>query len=96
VTGDLAVGRGVAVTKQVTLNGSAVRLEASGEVHLRANTLDLLVQLVLLHGVTSALEWVPLVGDVLARGTDLLTTLPFRVTGPYTDPTVTPAFVGVG
>ena len=96
LTGELAFGRGTAVTKNVSLNGSAVRIEAPGEMNLHAQTVDLLVQLVLLHGVTSTLEWVPLVGELLARGTDMLTTLPFRVTGPYADPTVTPAFVNVG
>jgi hypothetical protein len=96
LAGDLAFGRGLAVTKNVSLDGSAVRIDTSGQIHLLTSTVDLLVQLVLLHGVTSTLEWIPLVGDLLARGTDTLTTLPFYVTGRYADPTVTPAFVGVG
>jgi uncharacterized protein YhdP len=96
LTGDLAFGRGLAVTKNVSLNGDAVRIEAYGEINLLANAVDLLVQLMLLHGVTSALEWVPLVGDLLARGTDLLTTIPFRITGPYVNPTVTTAQVDTG
>ena len=32
----------------------------------------------------------------LARGADMLTTLPFRVSGPYDDPTVTPLLVDMG
>jgi hypothetical protein len=86
----------MAVTKNVSLNGSAVRIDTSGQIDLPKRTVDLLVQLVLLHGVTSTLEWIPLVGDLLARGTDTLTTVPFRVTGSYADPTVTPAIVGIG
>jgi len=80
----------------VSLSGSAVRFDGSGEVDLLANTVNLVVDLVPLHGVTSALEWIPLIGNLLARGTDLLTTLPFQITGPYADPTVTPIFVNVG
>lgn len=96
LTGDLAFGRGLAVTKNVSLNGDAVRIEAHGEINLLANAVDLMVQLVLLHGVTSALEWVPLVGNLLARGTDLLTTVPVHITGPYKDPTVIPTQVKTG
>ena len=45
-----------------------MRIEASGEVNLLANTVELLFQLVSLHGVTSTLEWVSLVGDLPALG----------------------------
>lgn len=96
LTGDLAFGRGLGVTKNVSLDGNAVRIEAHGEINLLANAVDLMVQLVLLHGVTSALEWVPLVGNLLARGTDLLTTVPVHITGPYKDPIVIPTQVKTG
>jgi len=46
--------------------------------------------LVPLHGITSSVAKVPLAGELLARGADFVTTLTFRVSGPYDDPTVTP------
>jgi len=94
--GDFALGRGVAVTKNLSLDSSAVRIDARGEINLARQTVDLKTGLVPLYGITSSVAKVPLAGKLLARGADLLTTLPFRVSGPYDDPTVTPLLVDVG
>jgi len=58
--------------------------------------MDLRICLVPLHGITSSVAKVPLAGKLLARGADMLTTLPFRVSGAYDDPTVTPLLVDMG
>ncbi|MSQ47881.1 MAG: hypothetical protein EXR78_05750 [Deltaproteobacteria bacterium] len=94
--GDFALGGGLAVTKNLSLDSSAVRLNADGEINLAARTVNLKTALSLLHGVTSSVAKVPLAGQVIALGADLLTTLPFRVSGPYDDPTVMPLVVDLG
>jgi uncharacterized protein YhdP len=96
LTGDLAIGEGVAVTSNLVLNSSAVRIEAQGAIDLARGSVDLKTALVPLHGITSSVAKVPLAGELLARGADFLTTLSFRVTGPYADPTVTPVVVNTG
>ncbi|HJY84325.1 MAG TPA: AsmA-like C-terminal domain-containing protein [Candidatus Binatia bacterium] len=96
LTGDLALGNGLAVTKNLSLNSSAVRIDARGEINLAQRTLDLKTGIVPLHGITSSVAKVPLAGKLLARGADILTTLPFRVSGPYGNPTVTPLLVDMG
>ena len=90
LTGDFAVGKGLAVTKNLSLNSSAVRIDAHGEIDLARRVVDLKTALVPLHGITSSVAKVPLAGELLARGADFVTTLTFRVSGPYDDPTVTP------
>jgi hypothetical protein len=96
LTGDLALGKGLVVTKNLSLNSSAVRIDARGEINLAQRTMDLKTNVVPLHGITSSVAKVPLAGKLLARGADMLTTLPFRVSGPYDDPTVTPLLVDMG
>ena len=96
LTGDFALGKGLAVTKNLSLNSSAVQIATRGEVNLAQRTVDLKTGLVPLYGITSSVAKVPLAGKLLARGADMLTTLPFRVSGPYDDPTVTPLLVDMG
>jgi hypothetical protein len=96
LTGDFALGKGLAVTKNLSLNSSAVQIDTRGEINLAQRTMDLKIGLVPLHGITSSVAKVPLAGKLLARGADMLTTLPFRVSGPYDDPTVTPLLVDMG
>jgi len=96
LTGDFSLGDGVAVTSNLNLASTSVRLEAVGEIDLAQHTLDLKTSLMPLHGITSSVAKVPLAGELLARGAEILTTLPFRVRGPYQDPTVTPLVVDLG
>jgi uncharacterized protein YhdP len=96
LTGDLAIGEGVAVTSNLVLTSSAVRIEVQGAIDLAQGSVDLKTALVPLHGITSSVAKVPFAGKLLARGADLLTTLSFRVTGPYADPAVTPLLVNTG
>jgi hypothetical protein len=86
----------MAVTKNLSLQSSAVRINATGEINLADRTVDLKTSFSPLHGITSSVAKVPLAGRVLARGAEFLTTLPFRVSGPYHDPTVTPLVVDLG
>jgi uncharacterized protein YhdP len=94
--GDFAVGGGVAVTRNLSLQSSAVRLGADGGINLADRTVDLRTTFSPLYGITSSVAKVPLAGRVLARGAEILTTLPFRVSGPYHDPTVIPLVVDLG
>lgn len=96
LTGDFALGKGVAVTNTLSLSGNSVKLDARGQIDLVQRVLDLKASLVPLHGITSSVAKVPLAGELLARGADYLTTLNFRVTGPYADPTVTPLLIDTG
>lgn len=96
LTGDFALGKGVAVTNNLSLSGNSVRIEARGQIDLERRTLDLKTSFVPLHGLTSSVAKVPLAGELLARGADYLTTLNFRVSGPYADPSVTPLLVDTG
>jgi len=96
LNGDFALGGGMAVTKNLSLQSSAVRLDADGEINLAERTVDLKTALSPLHGITSSVAKVPLAGQVLARGAEILTTLPFRISGPYDDPTVIPLVVDLG
>ncbi|MGE0679926.1 MAG: AsmA-like C-terminal domain-containing protein [Candidatus Binatia bacterium] len=90
LTGDFVLGEGIAVTNNLSLSGNSVRLDARGQIDLKRRALDLTTALVPLHGLTSSVAKVPLAGALLARGADYLTTLNFRVSGPYDDPSVTP------
>lgn len=96
LNGDFAIGGGLAVTKNLSLQSSAVRLDADGEINLAERTVDLNTAFSPLHGLTSSVAKVPLAGQVLARGAEILTTLPFRVYGPYHEPTVIPSVVNLG
>lgn len=90
LTGDFFLGEGSAITNNLSLRGNSVRLDARGQIDLKRRALDLKTALVPLHGLTSSVAKVPLAGALLARGADYLTTLNFRVSGPYDDPSVTP------
>jgi hypothetical protein len=90
LTGDFVLGEGIAVTNNLSLSGNSVRLDARGQIDLQRRSLDLKTALAPLHGLTSSVAKVPLAGALLARGADYLTTLNFRVLGPYGDPSVTP------
>src|SRR5262249_42824792 len=94
--GDFALGRGVAGAKKLSLDSSGRRGDAPGRRQPARAALGPQNGLGPLSGITSSVAKVPLAGKLLARGADLLTTLPFRVSGPYDDPTVTPLLVGVG
>jgi hypothetical protein len=96
LTGDFALGNGVAVTSNLILTGKAVRIESAGEIDLAQHALDLRTALMPLHGITSSVAKVPLAGGLLARGAEMLTTLPLRVYGPYHDPTVIPFVMNLG
>jgi uncharacterized protein YhdP len=96
LTGDFAFERGLAVTKNLSLNSSAVQIDAQGEIDLAQRTVDLKVGLIPLYGITSSVAKVPLAGKLFARGANLLTTVSFHVYGPYHDPTVTPLLVDAG
>jgi hypothetical protein len=96
LTGDFALEKGLATTHNLSLDGSAIRLNASGGINLAQRTVDLKMTLVPLHGITSRVAKVPLAGGVLARGADRLTTPTFRVNGPYDNPRVTPLLVNRG
>jgi hypothetical protein len=96
MTGDVTLGKGLAVTNNFVLKSSAVQIDTRGEIDLTRGTVDLTTAVVPLYGITSSVAKVPLAGELLARGTDLLTTLSFRVRGPYADPTVTPLLVNTG
>lgn len=94
--GDFAIGQGLAVTDNLSLTSSAVRLDARGEIDLVQRSVDLKTALVPLHGITSSVAKVPFAGELLARGADRLTTLSFHVRGPFDDPRVTPVLVDTG
>lgn len=96
LAGDFVLGGGVAVTSNLSLVGSSVRIEAVGEIDLVQRTLDLKTSLMPLHGITSSVAKVPLAGELIARGAEMLMTLPFRVRGSYHDPTVMPLVVDLG
>ena len=93
LTGDFILGEGVALTNNVSLRSNAVRLDARGQIDLARRALDLKTAFVPLHGITSSVAKVPLAGELLARSADYLTTMNFRVSGPYSDPLVTPLFI---
>jgi uncharacterized protein YhdP len=96
LAGDFALGDGVAITSNLTLTGKSVRIESAGEIDLARHALDLKTFLMPLHGITSSVAKVPLAGELLARGAEMLTTLPLHVYGPYNDPTVTPLVIDLG
>jgi uncharacterized protein YhdP len=96
LSGDLAIGGGIAATKNLSLQSSTVGINANGEINLANHTVDLKTSVLPLQGITSSVAKVPLAGQVLAFGANLLTTLSFRVSGPYDKPTVTPWIVGLG
>ena len=75
-------------TENLSLVGKTVRLDARGQMNLRQKVLDITGDVILLRGITSVVEKVPLVGKLLAQSADRLTTAPFQVTGPYDDPQV--------
>lgn len=93
LTGDFALGKGIALTQNLSLSGNSVKLEASGQIDLAQRRLDLKTALAPLHGITSSVAKVPVAGELLAKGADYLTTLNFRVSGPYADPSVTPLLI---
>ena len=96
LAGDFVFGNGVAITPNLSLASNSVRIEATGEIDLGQHTLDLKTLFMPLHGITSSVAKVPLAGQLLARGAEMLTTRPFRVCGPYHDPTVTPLVIDFG
>ena len=96
LAGDFVFGNGMAITPNLSLASNSVRIEATGEIDLGQHTLDLKTLFMPLYGITSSVAKVPLAGRLLARGAEMLTTLLFRVYGPYHDPTVTPLVIDLG
>lgn len=96
LTGDFVLGEGIAVTNNLSLSGNSVRLDARGQIDLQRRILDLKTALVPLHGLTSSVAKVPLAGKLLARSADYLTTLNFRVSGSYDEPSVIPLLIDTG
>ena len=90
LTGDFALGGGLTVTENLSFSGSSVQIDASGDIDLTRQAVDLKTALMLLYGITSSVAKIPLAGRSLARGADMLTTLSFRIHGPYQNPTVPP------
>ena len=90
LTGDFVFSEGIASTNNLSLGGDSVRIDANGWIDLKQRSLDLKTALVPLHGITRNVAKVPLAGKLLAQSADYLTTLNFRVSGPYHDPSVTP------
>ena len=90
LTGDFVLGEGIVITKDLSLSGDSVRIDADGQIDLERRFLDLKTALIPLHGITRNVAKVPLAGKLLAQSADYLTTLNFRVSGSYDDPSVTP------
>lgn len=96
LTGDVTIEKGRLRTNNLELkSGAAIRFDTRGSIDLASRSLDLTTALVPLHGITSSVAKVPLAGKILAHGADCLTTLPFRVAGRLSDPTVTPLVVNI-
>lgn len=88
LTGNLNLAGGLLRTQDLSLTGDAVRLDSQGQFNLSRRSVDLLTNVIPLHGITSIVQRVPLAGKLLADSTDLLTTLPFEVRGPFDAPEV--------
>ncbi len=90
LTADIKIERGIARTENLVLDSPAMKVNAVGQVNLADDTLDLTVAAKPFQTVDSILTKIPLAGWLLGGKEKSLLVAYYRVTGPLSDPQVTP------
>jgi autotransporter translocation and assembly factor TamB len=90
LTADIKIERGIARTGNLVLDSPAMKVNAVGQVNLADDTLDLTVAAKPFQTVDSILTKIPLAGWLLGGKEKSLLVAYYRVTGPLSDPQVTP------
>jgi hypothetical protein len=85
VKGDIRGG--TLVLDQAVLDGPSVKIVSEGSIDLNSRTCDLTLLVAPLRSVDKVIGRIPIVGDVLGGS---LVSIPVKVTGSWTEPTVTP------
>ncbi|MBI2563541.1 MAG: AsmA-like C-terminal domain-containing protein, partial [candidate division NC10 bacterium] len=90
LTADIKIEGGIARTENLVLDSPAMKVNAVGQVNLADDTLDLTVAAKPFQTVDSILTKIPLAGWLLGGKEKSLLVAYYRVTGPLSDPQVTP------
>jgi len=77
----------VCTIKQAVIDGSSANIAGQGTVNLATGETEMIVLVAPFKTVDALVKYTPLIGDWLG-GT--LVSIPVRVSGPFSDPTVTP------
>lgn len=87
---DIKIERGIARTENLVLDSPAMKVNAVGQVNLVDDTVDLTVAAKPFQTVDRILTTIPLAGWLLGGKEKSLLVAYYRVTGPLSDPQVTP------
>jgi uncharacterized protein YhdP len=81
---------GVFHTKDLRLSGPVMEITARGDVRLSDNTIDMEISLIPFGTVNWLVGHIPIIGKNLAGGSKDLVAAYFQVSGPISNPSVTP------
>lgn len=90
LTADITIARGIARTENLVLDSRAMKVNAVGEVNLVEDSVDATVAVKPFQNVDRILSKIPLAGWLLTGKEESLVVAYYRVTGPLSDPQVTP------
>jgi hypothetical protein len=90
IIADFKGNGGVFYTNNFVLDGPVMDITAAGSVKMAESALDMEVALLPFDTVDWALNHIPLIGKRIGSGTGKLITAYFHVTGPVSDPSITP------
>ncbi|MBI2000898.1 MAG: AsmA-like C-terminal domain-containing protein, partial [candidate division NC10 bacterium] len=90
LTADIKIEGGIARTENLVLDSPAMKVNAVGQVNLADDTLDLTVAAKPFQTVDRIITTIPLAGWLLGGKEKSLLVAYYHVTGPLSDPQVTP------
>lgn len=90
LTADITIARGIARTEDLVLDSRAMKVNAVGQVNLVEDSVDGTVAVKPFQNVDRILSKIPVAGWLLTGKEESLLVAYYRVTGPLSDPRVTP------
>ena len=90
IIADFKGDNGLFYTDNFALRGPVMEITASGSIQFGASALDMQVGMFPFDTVNWALNHIPLIGERIGEGTGKLLAAYFHVSGPVSDPSITP------
>jgi hypothetical protein len=90
VTADFKGDRGDFYTDNLKLEGPVIDIAAKGDIAFASGTMNMRIALIPFNTVNWLVNQIPVIGENLASGSNGLFAAYFQVTGPASDPHITP------
>ncbi len=91
LTADFNGSDGVMYTDNLLIDGPVMDVIADGNINVDQSTMDMTIGMIPFNTVSWLLSNIPLIGKNVAGSTESIIAAYFHVSGPISDPTVTPA-----